>query len=102
MLHLKSSGMPVGIAADSRFLSKTFQLEVGDVLVTYTDGIIEAENRHSELWGQRRLETLLRSCSDRTPEQIIQGILDQVSVFENGHPQHDDMTLVVMRVQTVC
>jgi serine phosphatase RsbU (regulator of sigma subunit) len=102
MLHLKSSGMPVGIAADARFLSKTFQLEVGDVLVAYTDGIIEAENHHSELWGQRKFEILLRSCNDRTPEQIIQEILDQVSMFANGQPQHDDMTLVVMRVQAGC
>jgi sigma-B regulation protein RsbU (phosphoserine phosphatase) len=99
MFQLNSTGMPVGISANSRFASTTFRFEIDDVLVAYTDGITETENRHGELWGQQRLENLLRSCSRKTPEQIIKGILDQVSTFADGQPQPDDMTLVVLGVQ---
>jgi serine phosphatase RsbU (regulator of sigma subunit) len=102
IFHLKPDGMPVGISADSRFASATFQFEIDDVLVAYTDGITETENRHGEFWGEQRLENLLRSCSRKTPDQIIKGILDQVSTFTNGQPQRDDMTLVVMGVQAGC
>jgi serine phosphatase RsbU (regulator of sigma subunit) len=102
LFHLKPTSIPVGIGTDTKFLSTMFQLEIGDVLVAYTDGITEAENRHGEFWGQRRLETALRSYSRKPPAQIIQGILDQVSTFVNGSPQHDDMTMVVMRVQAGC
>ena len=102
MYDLKSGGIPVGIFANSQFSTTTFQLEIGDVLVAYTDGITDAEDSHGELWGQQRLENLLRSCSRETPEQIIKRILDEVSAFTNGQPQRDDVTLVVMNVQKGC
>jgi sigma-B regulation protein RsbU (phosphoserine phosphatase) len=102
IFHLKPDGMPVGISADSQFASAAFQLEIDDLLVAYTDGITETENRHGEFWGEQRLENLLRSCSGKTPAQIIKGILDQVSTFANAQPQRDDMTLVVMGVQAGC
>jgi phosphoserine phosphatase RsbU/P len=102
MFYLNSTGMPVGISADSQFASGTFQFEIDDLLIAYTDGITETENDHGEPWGQQRLENLLRSYSRKTPEQIIKGILDQVSMFANGQPQQDDMTLVVMGVQGGC
>lgn len=102
MYELKSGGIPVGIFANSQFSTTTFQLEIGDVLVAYTDGITDAEDAHGELWGQQRLENLLRSCSGETPERIIKRILDEVSAFTNGQPQRDDVTLVVMNVQKGC
>ena len=102
MFYLNSTGMPVGISADSQFASGTFQFEIDDLLIAYTDGVTETENDQGEGWGQQRLENLLRSCSRKTPEQIIKGILDQVSMFANGQPQQDDMTLIVMAVQGGC
>jgi sigma-B regulation protein RsbU (phosphoserine phosphatase) len=102
MFHLRPGGIPVGISADSRFTTTTFQLEIDDVLVAYTDGITDVENRHAELWGQQGLEKLLASCSARTAEQIIKCILDELSSFADRLPQRDDMTLVVMRVQEGC
>ena len=102
MFYLNSTGKPVGISADSQFASGTFQFEIDDLLIAYTDGVTETENDQGEGWGQQRLENLLRSCSRKTPEQIIKGILDQVSMFANGQPQQDDMTLVVMAVQGGC
>jgi phosphoserine phosphatase RsbU/P len=102
IFRLPSTGIPVGISADSQFPSTTFQFEIDDVLVAYTDGITEAENRQHELWGQQRLEDLLKACSRKTPKEIINAILEQVSTFANGQPQRDDVTLLVMRVQGGC
>jgi sigma-B regulation protein RsbU (phosphoserine phosphatase) len=102
MYHLKSTSMPVGISADAQFVSGTFQFEVNDVLVAYTDGITEADNAGGEFWGERRLENLLRTCNRRTPAQIIKRIQNGVATFAKGRPQRDDMTLVVMRVQEGC
>ena len=102
MFSLRPEAMPVGISPDVQFATATFQLEIGDVLVAYTDGITEAENRKGEFWGEQSLERLLRSCSDGTPEQIIRCILEEVSAFANGQPQGDDVTLMVMTVQDGC
>ena len=102
IFQLPSTGIPLGISTDSQFASTTFQFEIDDVLIAYTDGITEAENRQHELWGQQRLEALLKSCSRKTAKEIINAILDQVSTFANGQPQRDDVTLLVMRVQGGC
>jgi len=102
MFHLKAGGMPVGISVDPQFTTSSFQLEIDDVFIAYTDGITEVENRNGEQWGEQGLESLLRSCPDGTPEQIIKCILDEVSSFADGLPQRDDMTLVVMRMQEGC
>jgi len=99
---LKAGGIPVGIDANPKFSCKTFHLEIGDVLLAYTDGITEAENRDGELWGMQRLSNLLRSCEGATSEQIIERILNEVSTFSNGQKQRDDVTLVVMGIQAGC
>lgn len=102
--HLRSTEIPVGISPNSEFPAITFQLEVGDVLVAYTDGITEAENGKGEMWGMQKLENLLRSrpCVGATPERIIECILDEVSAFTKDQRQRDDVTLIVMNVHEGC
>jgi sigma-B regulation protein RsbU (phosphoserine phosphatase) len=102
MFSLQAQAMPVGISADAEFTSTAFQFEINDVLVAYTDGITEAENRRGEFWGEQRLQNLLRSCCRETPEQIIQRIQDEISTFAAGQRQRDDVTLVVLSVQDGC
>jgi sigma-B regulation protein RsbU (phosphoserine phosphatase) len=102
MFRLDTAGMPVGISEDSTFESAPFRFEIDDVLVAYTDGITEAQNPDGQQWGQKRLEKLLQSCSRKTPQQIIDVILDEVTTFASGQPQQDDVTLVVMGVQGGC
>jgi phosphoserine phosphatase RsbU/P len=102
IFQLPTTGIPLGISADSQFASAALQFEIDDVLVAYTDGITEAENRQQEPWGQQGLEALLKSCSLKGPKEIINAILEQVSAFANGQPQHDDITLLVMRVEAGC
>jgi sigma-B regulation protein RsbU (phosphoserine phosphatase) len=96
------ASMPVGISTEPQFASTVFHFEVDDILVAYTDGITEAPNRKGEQWGRRRLEKVLESCCREAPQQIIERILNEVSAFANGQPQHDDVTLVVMNVQEGC
>jgi serine phosphatase RsbU (regulator of sigma subunit)/DNA-binding GntR family transcriptional regulator len=99
VFRLEASGTPLGLLEASEFISKSFQLEIGDVLTMYTDGITEAENPERELWGQDRLESVLRSCRDHTPAQIVRRILDKMLAFANGLSQRDDVTLMVIRVK---
>jgi serine phosphatase RsbU (regulator of sigma subunit) len=102
VIPLKSEAMPIGIAADAQFDSTEFQLETGDLMVAYTDGITEAENSNGQLWGEERLETALRTCGEKTPEGVIEHILNEVSSFSSGQSQRDDMTLMVIRVEEGC
>lgn len=99
VFHLESSGTALGLLESSQFTSRGFQLEKGDVFVAYTDGITESENLYGELWGQERLESVMRACCDCPPAQIVERILDEILAFCRGCPQKDDMTLVVVGVK---
>src|SRR5258708_26977328 len=94
--------MLVGIFADAQSSTATFQLHIGDVLIAYTDGITEVQDRQGELWGQERFEQLLSSCGCGLPKEIMERILDEVSGFAGGQPQRDDMTLLVLKVEEGC
>jgi serine phosphatase RsbU (regulator of sigma subunit) len=99
VFHLKAAGTPVGLFQGAKFGSKAFQLQTGDVFMAYTDGITETENSEGEQWGQRRLESLLRSCRGSAPREIISCILNELSAYSTGRSQRDDITLVVIQVQ---
>lgn len=98
VIPLETEGTPVGALEHAEYTSAAVRLEIDDVLIAYTDGITEAENLQGEFLGQERLEKLLRSCQDRTPKEIIRRVLGEVSDFSKGHPQKDDVTLLVVRV----
>jgi sigma-B regulation protein RsbU (phosphoserine phosphatase) len=98
LLPLTPESPPVGVLEDSPYTSTIFQLERGDVLVAYTDGVIEAENSDGAAFGQERLERSLSDCGCRDPHDILQLIVDELSAYSDG-PQADDITLVVMQVQ---
>jgi serine phosphatase RsbU (regulator of sigma subunit) len=99
VFRLKPSGPPLALLDVARFESESFQLRPRDLFVAYTDGITDWENPSGELWGDRRLESALRACSDCTPEKIIGHVLESVSAFAENGPQRDDMTLMVIRVE---
>jgi serine phosphatase RsbU (regulator of sigma subunit) len=102
LFHLRAEAVPIGMFADTRFAATKFQLAKDDILVAYTDGITEAANSSGELWGLERLESLLRSCSQKAPNEIVERVLTEVSDFANSEPQRDDVTLLVMKVQEGC
>jgi AraC-like DNA-binding protein/DNA-binding GntR family transcriptional regulator len=102
IFRLDAGGTPVGIFSDAQFITATFQLQIGDVLIAYTDGITEAQDRKGELWGQERFEQVLSSYGCRQPKELMDRILGEVSAYAGGQPQRDDMTLVVMKVEEGC
>jgi serine phosphatase RsbU (regulator of sigma subunit) len=99
LFRLSAGGTPVGVSSDAEFATGTFQLQVGDVLAAYTDGITEIQDQQGKLWGVQAFEKLLRSCACGEPQEIIERILDAAARFAGGEPQRDDMTLVVMKVE---
>lgn len=99
VFQLKTGGTPVGLLEETQFVPETFQFEPGDLFVAYTDGITESDNPAGDMWGQERLENLLRECRNKTSEKTIQCILEELAAFSDGQRQGDDMTLVAMQVR---
>jgi len=96
---LKPSGIAFGMAVprvfDPRLGRETVVLEAGDVLLLYSDGITEAMDREQDQFGEERLIAALLEPADSAA--ICARIVDAVDTFAAGAPQHDDMTLVVIR-----
>lgn len=70
----------------------------GDRLLLYTDGVTEAHDRASGLYGTERLEKMLDSTKDAPGEKVLESILGDISVFAQGVPQFDDITMVVLTI----
>ena len=89
---------PVGALKSSRYASTSFQLQVDDVLVAYTDGVTESQDIEGNGFGQKRLEGVLLDCRSGDPNKVLQLILDELSAHSAGCPQKDDIALVVVKV----
>lgn len=98
LVRLAPQCVPVGLIEDATFTSTTFQLEIDDVLIAYTDGITESENSDGKAFGDKRLERVLGEWCTQDPHEILQRILDEVFTHCAGYPPTDDITLLVMRV----
>jgi len=96
VLRIESTGLPLGMFAESEFSATRLQLEVGDTLFLYTDGLSEASNEGDE-YGVDRVMTLVRQQAARAPAELIAACLDDLRAFEGAGPRLDDLTLLAIR-----
>jgi phosphoserine phosphatase RsbU/P len=90
-------GFPLGIMAEGAYDECKQQLQPGDQIIFYTDGITEASNLEGKLFGTDRLDNVLENCSLQA-SALLDSVLRSVEDFTNGHPADDDRTLIVARV----
>ena len=70
----------------------------GDIILLYTDGIVEARNAQGDEFGSQRLESALLRCKDLSAQEITQGIREEVLSFSGKTPQHDDLTIITLKI----
>jgi serine phosphatase RsbU (regulator of sigma subunit) len=93
--------LPLGLAVEAIFEATRIQLEPNDVLVLFSDGIVEATNTQNELFGFERLNELTAQCAHASTETVMKTILDAVEEFCRGAGQADDLTLLIVRYRKV-
>lgn len=98
---LMSKGIALGLEEGKVFqetlLEDTIELKQGDVVVLYTDGFTEAMNEKLEQFGERNLIDLVENNRDKSCSELLNLILKEVHKFTKGFPQHDDMTIVILK-----
>ena len=77
---------------------RTLSIAAGDLLVLYTDGITEAMNEESDLFGEERLSQLVEDHADLPSDELQERILGDVEAFVGRAEQHDDMTIVLLHI----
>lgn len=101
-LHIyQPEGIAIGMADMNTFSShiseQSIKMEVGDILIFYTDGMVEAVNTEHELFGEDRLYQLVRKYHDLPSQQMVEKIEEHLAEFVNGTDQYDDMTIIVVK-----
>jgi len=95
-------GPALGLLDTQRFAAnisrKTLALEPGDCLCFYTDGVPEAKNLLGEEFGERRLARAFRDHATQPAQKIVDAIVAAVDAHSEETPQHDDITVLAMRV----
>ena len=97
---LMSRGNRLGDLEDSAYAEKVHQLMPNDVLVWYTDGIVECENDRGEEYGEKRFRAAIRRASDLDPVAMRESVVGAAGQFFGDRARKDDITMVFARVNT--
>jgi serine phosphatase RsbU (regulator of sigma subunit)/pSer/pThr/pTyr-binding forkhead associated (FHA) protein len=95
--RLETGGMVLGLFEHASFEEETVQLEPGDFLVVFSDGVSEALNPAGEEFTDERLLAAIDACRHEPPEKIVEGVLASVHAFAAGAVQSDDVTVLLVR-----
>ena len=96
---VKNHGLFLAGMDFTHYKQDEIRLEPGDRLLLYTDGVTEAHNAKSELYGEERLIKVMENTKDSPGEQVLECILDDVNRYAEGVPQFDDMTMVILTIK---
>jgi len=95
---IHSSGLPLGILDIAKYTEVSGCLGPGDLLLLYTDGLTEAEDTDEEEFGVERLVEVVADLDQPTAESACTELLRKVEEHAEGHPLHDDATLLVVEM----
>jgi phosphoserine phosphatase RsbU/P len=97
LLRLEDGGTVLGLFPNVRFAQSQVEIEPGDVLLAFTDGMTEPENSYGEEFGEQRLIGTLRQALDGTPEELTEEVYRRITDWTGSAEPQDDMTMVYLR-----
>lgn len=95
--ELMPTGIVLGAVENREYFSRTLSVDPGDVIVMYTDGVTESINAKEEMFGEERLNAIIRKNARLSAQEILDRILSGVQEFTGDMPQFDDITLLVIK-----
>ncbi len=95
----QSHGLPLALYPDKKYLEEKVQMEKGDSVILYTDGVTELIDENKQQYGKERLKENLKSLAGQTPQQIVQRIEQSLELYIGGTPQSDDISILVLKYQ---
>lgn len=95
--RLPLGSFPLGVVDDATYREHDFTLDPGDVLLLYTDGVIDAEDEEGRGFGEDRLMRAFGDRASESAETLVSDLASTVDRFTRGAPQTDDITLVAIK-----
>ena len=97
IIHLDSTGPLLGPTPNAKYVVNSLNINSGDVLVIFSDGVVEAANTEFEMYDDYRLENLLREVKHLSSKEIAYSIIESVIKFSVNGKYTDDKTLVIIK-----
>ncbi len=98
LIRLDVGGPVVGLFRPARYEQANVQLERGDILIMFTDGISEAMNSADDEWGEENLAATVQKWAHLSAADMVPKLMEAADAFVDGAPQHDDMTIIVAKI----
>jgi sigma-B regulation protein RsbU (phosphoserine phosphatase) len=92
---LHEGGPVLGVLPDARYEHARVDVSSGDILVMYSDGLVEAANSRGEEYGEDRLRQVLATVTGSSADAVRRAILDSLAAFSGASELRDDLTIVV-------
>lgn len=94
---LDPTGPVLGPSSEASYFIESINIRLNDILVIYSDGVVEASNNKEDFYGEQRLINLIKKVKDKNPKEIVYSIIDDVTKFAKNGIYQDDKTLVVIK-----
>jgi sigma-B regulation protein RsbU (phosphoserine phosphatase) len=98
VIRLEAGGPVVGLLPLAPYLEQALTLQPGDLLLLYTDGISEAMTDDDEEWGEDRMIQAATKARGNHADEILAAMFTACDKFTAGAPQHDDMTMLILKL----
>ena len=95
---LAQRGLALGLMRSVRYEEAETEVGPGGLVILYSDGFSEAMNEAHEQWGEQRLAEAALQFKGRPAQEVLDGLFAKAAEWAGEEPQHDDMTLIVVRV----
>ena len=96
---IKTGGVCLGVVDSIEYIlvEKSLSLEHGDTVLLYTDGITEYVGPNEEMYGLERLKNYFHQNGEKSPQDIVNNLIKELTGFGKGTPQIDDVTMIVFK-----
>jgi len=96
---INATGLPLGLFDEAEYDEFSFRAKPGDMFVFFSDGILDAPNRHGQPFGHSRVEEIVAGCSTKSADCVVNNIFKAVSEHAAGVETFDDQTVVAIKVK---
>ncbi len=97
--RVQSNQPPLGINPNSLYSNRLLQMDSGDLLLAFTDGVVETMNPAGQQYSVKFMEELLKTNHQFTAEMILQALREDIEHFEEDAGNHDDQTLLILKIK---
>src|ERR1039458_4653763 len=97
---IEATGLPLGLFDETDYDEFTFQAKPGDLFVFYSDGILDARNRHGQSFGPERVQAIVAGCATKSAGCVVNEIFKAVTEHAAGVDAFDDQTVVAIKVKS--